>query len=245
MLSKSAEVGKALGLICRESCMSAANLSNEQHRDERLGLEMEVQRLLLIQTTKAEAQWQDPNTKKLNPSGSEQLADVKKAMKDLARVRARVEEVGKSSPKSTPPKGEKPSPPAQLKRSASADGGPAPKKRKTGLSKPKMTYPDVEDPEDEIDAASKPIAERLRNSPGRGTPPKPPAKGKGKGKGKGRGKAQGEKPGAARSLEQYPTDDPAPTSDQDKSGDDDADSDAAPTGNREEASDSDEIEEQE
>ena len=98
-----------------------------------------------------------------------------------------MEDVEKSSPKSTPPKGEKPSPPAQLKRSASADGAPAPKKRQTGLSKPKMAYPDVADPEDEIDAASKPIAERTRNSPGR-TPPKPPGKGKGKGKGKGRGK---------------------------------------------------------
>ena len=45
-------------------------------------------------------------------------------------------------------------------------------------------------------------------------------------------------------MDQHPRDDPAPTSDQDKSGDDDADPDADPTGNRAEASDSDEIEEQ-
>ena len=140
MLSKSAEVGKALGLIGRETCVSAANLSNMQHRDERIGLEMECQRLLLIQKTKPEAEWQDPNTKKLNPSGLQQLADIKKAMRELATVRAGLEEVRKRSPKSTPPKGEKPSPPAQLKRSASADGAPAPKKRHTGLAKPKI-YP--------------------------------------------------------------------------------------------------------
>ena len=127
--------------------------------------------------------------------------------------------------------------------SPSADVAPAPKKRQTGLSKPKMNYSDVADPEDEIDAAAKPIAERTRNSPGR-TAPEPPGKGKGKGKGKGRGKGKGEKPGAARSLDQHPTDDPAPTSDHNKSGDDDADPDAVPTGNPEEADEPDEIEEQ-
>ena len=86
MLSKSAEFEKALGLIGRETCVSAANLSNMQHRDERNGLEMECQRFLLIQKTKPEAEWQDPNTKKLNPSRLEQLADIKKAMKELDKV---------------------------------------------------------------------------------------------------------------------------------------------------------------
>ena len=193
VVGRSAEVGKALVLIARDTCVSAANLSNKQHRDERNSLAMEVQRLMLIQKTKGEAEWQDPDTQKLNTSGLEQLSDIKKAIKDLGKLRAGLEDVEKSSPKSTPPKGEKPSPPAQPKRSASADVAPAPKKRQTGLSKPKMNYSDVADPEDEIDAAAKPIAERTCNSPGR-IAPEPPGKGKGKGKGKGRGKGKREKP---------------------------------------------------
>ena len=116
--------------------------------------------------------------------------------------------------KSTPPKGEKPPPPPApgAKRRTQGDATPAPKKRKSaGPSRPKV-YPDVQDPEDDMDA-SKPIAERLRNSP-KLSPSKPPTKlGKGKGKGKGRGKGQGEKPAAARSLDKESTDDqttPAP-----------------------------------
>ena len=151
-----------------------------------------------------------------------------------------MEDVHKKS-KSPSPKGEKPSEPAQLKRSASADGASAPKKRKVGLAMPKP-YPDVADPEVDIDA-HKPIKERLRNSPGRVTPPKPPAKGKGKGKGKGRGKAQGDQPDVARAPDNFPSDQPAATTDEDEPGED-AVPDPNPSGNDEEANEDDEIKEE-
>ena len=108
----------------------------------------------------------------------------------------------------------------------------------SGLSKPSL---DATDPEVDIDA-HKPIKERLRSSPSQVTPPKP-AKGKGKGKGKGRGKAQGDKPNVARTLENYPSDQPDATSDQDEPSEDEVPV-PNPSGSDEEASDPEEIEEQ-
>ena len=148
--------------------------------------------------------------------------------------------------KSTPPKGEKPPPPPApgAKRKTQGDDAPAPKKRKSaGLSRP-TKYPEVQDPEDDMDA-SKPIAERLRNSP-KLSPSKPPTKlGKGKGKGNGRGKGQGEKPAAARSLDQEPADERASgSSDLETSGNDNVDPDADTRGGDEEADDNDEIQEE-
>ena len=162
-------------------------------------LELEVKRLQVIQDTKDEAQWLDPASKKLNNTGLEKLDHIKPAIKNLGKLKANLEDL-QTGKKSTPPKGEKPPPPpAQgAKRKTQGDDAPAPKKRNlAGLFRP-TKYPEVQDPEDDMDA-SKPIAERLRNSP-KLSPSKPPGKGKGKGKGKGRGKGQGEKPDVARSL---------------------------------------------
>ena len=183
-----------------------------------------------------EAEWLTPNSKELNDMGLGQLSEVRKAIKDLTVLKAGLEDVQKKS-KSPSPKGEKPSEPAQLKRSASAEGTAAPKKRRvgSGLSKPSL---DATDPEVDIDA-HKPIKERLRSSPSQVTPPKP-AKGKGKGKGKGRGKAQGDKPNVARTLQNYPGDEPAATSDDDESSQGDV-AVPNPSGNDEESSDPEEI----
>ena len=176
----------------------------------------------------------NPNSKELSEVGLKQLSDVKKAVKDLIAVKAGLEDVQKKS-KSPPPKGEKPLEPAPLKRSASADGTPVPKKRRqVGLAVPKPS-PDATDPEVDIDAHI-PLKERLRSSPSRVTPPKPTAKGKGKGKGKGRSKAQGDKPDVARAPDNYPSDEPAATGDQDETGED-AVADTNPTGNDEGESD--------
>ena len=236
MLSKLAEFDKAVGLIGRGICVSNANLSKGQHTDENKRLAYEVQKLLLKAKSSDEADWLNPNSKELNDMGLNQLSEVKKAIKDLIAVKAGLEDVQKKS-KSPSPKGEKPSEPTQLKRSASAEGTAAPKKRRvgSGLSKPSL---DATDPEVDIDA-DKPIKERLRSSPSKVTPPKP-AKGKGKGKGKGRGKAQGDKPDVARALENYPSDQPAATGDQDETSED-AVPNPNPSGNDEEASEDEEI----
>ena len=151
-----------------------------------------------------------------------------------------------TSRKPAPQKGEKPPPPPTpgAKRKTHGDATPAPKKRKIGGPARPTAYPDVQDLEDDIDT-SKPIAERLRNSP-KLSPSKPPTKlGKGKGKGNGRGKGQGEKPAAARSLDQEPADERASgSSDLETSGNDNVDPDADTTGGDEEADDNDEIQEE-
>ena len=101
---------------------------------------------------------------------------------EVGKLKANLEDL-QAGRKSTPPKGEKPPPPPApgAKRKTQGDDAPAPKKRKfAGLSRPK-TYPEVQDPEDDMDA-SKPIAERLRNSP-KLSPSKPPTRlGKGQGR---------------------------------------------------------------
>ena len=240
-MSKLAEFDKAVGLIGSGICVSNANLSKGQHTDENKRLAYEVQKLVLKAKSADEAEWLAPDSNELNHMGLGQLFEVKKAIKQLIAVKVGLEAQVQKKSKSPSPKGEQPSDPTPLKRSASGEGTAVPKKRRvgTGLSKPSL---DATDPEVEIDAHL-PLKDRLRSSPSRPSPPKPPAKGKGKGKGKGRGKAQGDKPNAARTLEGYPGDEPAATSDDDDASGADV---AAPnpSGKDEEGSENDEIEEQ-
>ena len=130
------------------------------------------------------------------------LEQIRKAMKDLAKLQAHLQDMQKGR-KSTPPKGDNPPPPppaAGAKRKTQSEA-PVPKQRKLGMSKP-PTYFGGTNPEDEMDA-SKPIAERLRNSPKLSPAKLPPSR---LGKGKGKGKGHGEKPTAARSLHKEPAD---------------------------------------
>ena len=156
----------------------------------------------MLQSTKDEAEWLDPDSKKLNTTGLDQLKQIRNAMKNLAKLRANLEDMEKGR-KSTSPKGDKPPPPpaAGAKRKMQAEPPPAPKKRKQGRPKP-TTYPPIVDPEDDMDA-SKPIAERLRNSPKLSPAKLPPSR---LGKGKEKSKGHGEKPTAARSLHKEPAD---------------------------------------
>jgi hypothetical protein len=241
LLGKVAEFEKAVGLISVGNPVSSANLSKGQHTDENKRLAYEVQKLVLKAKGSAEAEWLAPGSRELNQLGLGQLSEVKKAIKELIAVKAGLEAQVQKKDKSPSPKGEKPADLTPIKRSASGEGATAQKKRRVGagLSKPSV---DATDPEVEIDAHL-PLKDRLRSSPSRPSPPKPPAKGKGKGKGKGRGKAQGDKPNAARTLEGYPGDEPAATSDDDDASGADV---AAPnpSGKNEEGSENDEIEEQ-
>ena len=101
----------------------------------------------MIQNTKDEAEWLDPDSKKLNNTGLEHLDQIKAAIKSLAKLRTNLEDLH-TSRKSTPQKGEKPPPPPApgAKHKTQGDATPAPKKRKSaGVSKPKA-YPKVQNP---------------------------------------------------------------------------------------------------
>ena len=242
VVAKAVEVSRAHLLIAGMSGASTGNLTQQQQLQQ--GMEWEVKRLQVVQSTKDEAQWLDPDTQKLNTTGSDQLQAIRKSMKGLSKPRAHLQDLEKGR-KSTPPKGDRNSPPPPTtgaKRKTPAEV-PALKKRKTGLPKP----PASTDPEDEVDVA-KPIAERPRNRP-KLSPSKPPPSrmGKGKGKGKGKGNGHGEKPMAAGALDKEPTDDQTnSSSEQEKSGDDEATPEDAAysTGNLDEAPEDDEIQEE-
>ena len=75
----------------------------------------------------------DPDSKKLNTTRLDQLEHIKAAMKNLAKIRASLEDMEKGR-KSSPPKGDNPPPPpaAGAKRYSQGEAPPAPKKRKPG-----------------------------------------------------------------------------------------------------------------
>ena len=69
MLAKATEVPRTHMLIAGVSLVSTAN----QQQQLQGGIEWEVKRLQVVQSTKDEAEWLDLDTKKLNPTGLDQL----------------------------------------------------------------------------------------------------------------------------------------------------------------------------
>ena len=67
VVGKATEVARAHVLIAGGTCVLAA--SQEQHMKQGNALEWEVKRLLVLQNTKDEAEWLDPDSKKLNNTG--------------------------------------------------------------------------------------------------------------------------------------------------------------------------------
>ena len=73
MLAKATEVARAHLLIAGVSSVSIAKLTQQQLLQQGNALEWEVKRLQVVQSTKDEAEWLDLDTKKLNPTGLDQL----------------------------------------------------------------------------------------------------------------------------------------------------------------------------
>ena len=58
----------------------------------------------MVPSRKDKARWLDPETQKLNTTGLDHLEQIRKAIKDLGKLQATLQDMQKGR-KSTPPKG--------------------------------------------------------------------------------------------------------------------------------------------